>query len=232
MKVSAIIPVAGRGKRFGGKTPKQFLNIGDQSIIEITLKKFLSHDSINHGVVLVSDRELEFSRNVFLQIDGFEEKFKIVIGGKKRQDSVYNGLKNIPSDTDIVIIHDGVRPLVSSQLITQSIQTASATGACIAATPVKDTIKRVQNETIIETISRDHLWQAQTPQAFKYSVLKDAHNKAKKAGFYSTDDSSLVEWYGHPVNIILGEYSNIKITTTIDLNLSQLLYQKVPLKCE
>ena len=228
MKVSAIIPVAGRGKRFGGKTPKQFLNIGDQSIIEITLKKFLSHDAINHGVVVVSDREVEFSRNLFRQIDGFEKKFKIVIGGNKRQNSVYNGLENIPSDTDIVIIHDGVRPLVSSQLITKSIQTASATGACIAATPVKDTIKRVQNETIIETISRDHLWQAQTPQAFKYSVLKEAHKKAKEAGFYSTDDSSLVEWNGHPVNIILGEYSNIKITTTIDLNLSRLLYQKVP----
>jgi len=230
MNVSAIIPVAGQGKRFGGKTPKQFQKIGDQSIIEITLRKFVSLDEISHGVVVVSDSDVDFSRNLFRQIDGFENKFKIVIGGKKRQDSVYNGLKIIPSDTDIVVVHDGVRPLVSSQLITKSIQTAFATGACIAAIPVKDTIKRVQNDTVIETIPRDHLWQVQTPQSFRYSVLKEAHEKAKKTGFYSTDESSLVEWNGHPVNIILGEYSNIKITTKIDLELSLLLYEKESLK--
>ena len=230
MNVSAIIPVAGQGKRFGGKTPKQFQKIGDQSIIEITLRKFVSLDEISHGVVVVSDSDVDFSRNLFRQIDGFENKFKIVIGGKKRQDSVYNGLKIIPSDTDIVVVHDGVRPLVSSQLITKSIQTAFATGACIAAIPVKDTIKRVQNDTVIETIPRDHLWQVQTPQSFRYSVLKEAHEKAKETGFYSTDESSLVEWNGHPVNIILGEYSNIKITTTVDLELSLLLYQKVSSK--
>jgi len=226
MKVSAIIPVAGQGKRLGGKTPKQFLKISDQTIIEITLKKFISLDKINHGVVVVSGSDINFSRNHFQQIHGFEKKFKIVKGGKKRQDSVYNGLKNIPSDTDIVVVHDGVRPLVSSQLITKSIQKALITGACIAAIPVKDTIKRAQNDLVIETIPRDYLWQVQTPQSFRYSVLKEAHEKAKKTGFYSTDDSSLVEWSGHPVNIILGEYSNIKITTTIDYELSMLLYQK------
>jgi 2-C-methyl-D-erythritol 4-phosphate cytidylyltransferase len=230
MKISAIIPVAGQGKRFGGKTPKQFLTINNQSIIEITLKKFVSLDNINDGVVVVSESDIDFSRDLFRKIDGFENKFKVVKGGKKRQDSVYNGLQIIPSDTDIVVVHDGVRPLVSSQLITKSIQNALVTGACIAAIPVKDTIKRAQNDTVIETIPRDNLWQVQTPQSFRYSVLKEAHEKAKKIGFYSTDDSSIVEWNGHPVNIIIGEYSNIKITTKGDLELSLLLYQKESLK--
>jgi 2-C-methyl-D-erythritol 4-phosphate cytidylyltransferase len=227
MIVSAIIPVAGQGKRFSGKTPKQFLKIGGRPIIEITLQKFVSHREINHGIVVVPENEIDFSHSLFRRIDGFDKKFKIISGGKERQDSVYNGLMRIPPNTDIVVVHDGVRPLVSSQLISNSIKTAIQTGACIAALPVKETIKRVKNETVLETISRDHLWQVQTPQTFKHSILKEAHEKARETDFYSTDESSLVEWNGHPVNIIQGEYSNIKITTNDDLELSQFLYQKV-----
>lgn len=226
MIVSAIIPVAGQGKRFGGQTPKQFLDIGGQSIIEITLQKFVSHDEINHGVVVVSENDMDFSENLFRRIRDFEKKFKVISGGKERQDSVYNGLESIPSNTDIVIVHDGVRPLVSSQLISKSINKAYKMGACVAALPVKDTIKRAENETVLETISRDDLWQVQTPQSFNYSILKEAHQKARENEFYSTDDSSLVEWHGHPVSIILGESNNIKITTNADLELSRLLYQK------
>ncbi len=227
MVVSAIIPVAGQGKRFGGNTPKQFLKIGGQPIIEITLQKFVSLDEINHGVVIVAENEIDSSRNLFRHIDGFDEKFKIISGGVERQDSVYSGIKSIPPDTDIVVVHDGVRPLVSSQLISKSIQTAVETGACIAALPVNDTIKRVIQDTVLETIPRDQLWQVQTPQTFKYSILREAYEKARETDFYSTDESALVEWNGHPVKIILGEYSNIKITSTVDLELSRLLYQEV-----
>jgi len=229
MTVSAIIPVAGQGKRFGGKTPKQFLKIGEQSIIEMTLKKFISLADINHGVVVVPENEIDFSEKIFRQIIGFDQKFKITSGGEERQDSVFNGLNKIPPDTDIVVVHDGVRPLVSSQLISQSIKTAIKTGACIAALPVKETVKRVENGTVIETIPRDQLWQVQTPQTFKYSVLKEAHERARMMTYYSTDESALVEWNGHPVSVIPGEFKNIKITTTADLELARLLYQKVAL---
>ena len=227
MIVSAIIPVAGQGRRFGGKTPKQFLKIGSKSIIEITLQKFVSLDEINHGVIVVPENEIDLSENIFRNISGFDKKFKIIGGGKERQDSVYNGLENIPPDTDIVVVHDGVRPLVSSQLISKSIKSAVETGACIAALPVKDTIKRVENGIVKETIPRDQLWLVQTPQTFKYSILKEAHEKARKIDYYSTDESSLVEWNQHPVYVIPGEFSNIKITTMADLELSRLLYQKV-----
>ena len=226
MTVSAIIPVAGQGIRFGGKTPKQFLKIGNQSIIEITLKKFISLVEINHGIVVVPENDIGFSEKKFRQIIGFDQKFKITSGGEERQDSVYNGLNNIPPDTDIVVVHDGVRPLVSSQLISQSIKTAVNRGACITALPVKDTIKRVENGTVMETIPRDNLWQVQTPQAFKYSLLKESHEKARVMNYYSTDEAALVEWNGHPVTVIPGEFNNIKITTTADLELARLLYQK------
>jgi len=225
MIVSAIIPVAGLGKRFGSNTPKQFQKIGGQPIISITLQKFVSLNEINHGVVVVAENEMDSSRNLLRHIKGFNDKFEIISGGVERQDSVYNGLKNVPPESDIVVVHDGVRPLVSSQLIIKSIQTAVESGACIAALPVKDTIKRVTNDTVLETIPREHLWQVQTPQAFKYTVLMEAHEKARDVNFYSTDESALVEWSKHPVKIILGENQNIKVTTSADLELCRLYYK-------
>jgi 2-C-methyl-D-erythritol 4-phosphate cytidylyltransferase len=224
MLVSAIIPVAGHGKRFGGETPKQFLKIGDQTIAEMTIRKFVSIAEIDSGVVVVSETERATCEKLFRTIKGFEKKFKIVIGGVERQDSVYNGLKVLPPGTDIVIVHDGVRPLASSHLIINSIQSAVKTGACIAAIPVKDTIKRVKDSKVLETIPRKDLWQIQTPQSFRYDILMDAHEKAKRANYYSTDESALVEWSGHRVTIIPGEPQNIKITTRADLELSMLYY--------
>jgi 2-C-methyl-D-erythritol 4-phosphate cytidylyltransferase len=225
MVVAAIIPVAGQGKRFGGKTPKQFLKIGNESIIEITLKKFISLAEIDYGIIVVPESERPASEDLFSKIDGFDRKFKIVTGGIERQDSVYNGLRKVPSGTNIVLVHDGVRPLVSSRLIRNSINSAIKTGACIAALPVKDTIKRVKNDTVLETIPREHLWQVQTPQAFRYSVLMSAHEKARGENFYSTDESALVEWSGHPVSIVPGEHQNIKITTAADLEICRLYYK-------
>lgn len=229
MIVSAIIPVAGLGKRFGGKTPKQFLKIADQSIIEITLRKFISVEEINTGVVVVSEKEKSSSQIQFSNIKGFDQKFSIISGGIQRQDSVFNGLQNISPETDIVVVHDGVRPLVSSRLIRNSIKSAHENGACIAALPVKDTIKRVQNSMVQETIPRENLWQVQTPQTFKYSLLMQAHEKARKANFYSTDESALVEWSGHQVTVIPGEPHNIKITTSDDLNLCRY-YRELEIK--
>ena len=224
MIVSAIIPVAGLGKRFGADTPKQFLKIADQSIIEITLRKFISVEEINTGVVVVSEKEKASSQIHFTKIEGFDQKFSIISGGIERQDSVYNGLQNIPPETDIVVVHDGVRPLVSSRLIRNSIKSAQENGACIAALPVKDTIKHVHNSVVRETIPRENLWQVQTPQTFRYSILMQAHEKARKANFYSTDESAIVEWCGHQVTVIPGEPHNIKITTPADLDLGRLYY--------
>jgi len=226
MIVSAIIPVAGKGKRFGGLVPKQYMDIHGQPAIALTLQKFVSLAEIDHGVVVVADDEKENTRKVLSHIDGFENKFEIVTGGKERQDSVYCGIQKISPETDIVIVHDGVRPLVSSALILESIKTAAEYGACVVGVPVKETIKQVENDTVIKTLPRDLLWQIQTPQSFKYSILKKAHEQAKAADFYSTDESALVEWIGYPVRVIRGEYTNIKLTNMEDLELVRTIIRK------
>jgi 2-C-methyl-D-erythritol 4-phosphate cytidylyltransferase len=165
---------------------------------------------------------MERTAALLSNINGFKDKFKIVAGGPERQDSVYNGLMNLETDSQIVIVHDGVRPLVSRDTLLESIRVAQKAGACIAAVPVKDTLKRTQEHKIIETVSRSDLWHAQTPQTFQYSILLQAHKKAKAENFYATDEAALVEHLGHPVSIIKGDYKNIKITTVEDLEIVRM----------
>ena len=226
MIISVIIPVAGRGVRFGGPIPKQYLNLNDHPIISLTIGKFVSLPVINYGVVVAAQEEIDNIRCLLSEIEGFLDKFQIVAGGNERQDSVYQGLKTIPSETDVVIVHDGVRPLVTTEMIHTSIQTAVESGACVMAVPVKETIKRVVDQQVLETIPRKDLWQIQTPQTFKYHILMDAHERAKKANYYSTDESALVEWCGYPVRVIKGKYSNIKITTEEDLAIARVFEQE------
>jgi len=226
MKICAIIPVAGHGERFASKIPKQYHEIYGQPIITITLRKFLAIEEISSGIVVAAPEEVKHIESILQVLEGFKEKYKIVVGGKQRQDSVYNGLKSIGSEMDIVIVHDGVRPLVSKQIIMASIRSAEKYGACITAVPVKDTIKRVQNNKVLSTLFRDDLWQVQTPQTFHYNILKKAHEQAKLKKFYSTDEAGLIEWLGYPVNVIPGEYKNIKVTTADDIKLIEGLYNE------
>jgi 2-C-methyl-D-erythritol 4-phosphate cytidylyltransferase len=226
MKICAIIPVAGRGKRFASKTPKQYHKIYGQPIITITLQKFLSIEDISCGIVVAAPEEMNRVEKLLQALKGFKEKYKIAVGGKQRQDSVYNGLMCISSDTDIVIVHDGVRPLISKKIIKESIRSAKKYGACITAVPVKDTIKRVQDNKVLSTLFRENLWQVQTPQTFQFNILKNAHEQAKIKNYYSTDEAGLVEWIGHPVHVITGDYKNIKVTTADDIKLVEGLYNE------
>jgi 2-C-methyl-D-erythritol 4-phosphate cytidylyltransferase len=226
MKISAIIPVAGEGKRFAGRVAKQFVKINGQPLLALTLRTIISVREIREGVVVATEHEIERTLQILGHLAGFKEKFKIVAGGKERQDSVYNGLITIDPNSDIVVVHDGVRPLVTAEIITASIKAASETGACVVAVPVKDTIKRVVDNKVVETLSREQLWQVQTPQAFKYQILIAAHQRARKEKWYATDEAALVERAGYPVSVIRGEYSNIKITTFDDLKIAQMLLNR------
>jgi 2-C-methyl-D-erythritol 4-phosphate cytidylyltransferase len=154
-------------------------------------------------------------------------KGSIVTGGKERQDSVYNGLQSLADDTDIVLVHDGVRPLVTHKIIRESLRVAERDGACIAAVPVKDTIKRVQNNVVQKTLNRAELWQVQTPQTARYQWLMAAHSAARQQNYYTTDEAALLEWHGYPVSVINGDYNNIKITTPEDLAIARVIYQEV-----
>ena len=220
MKVSAIIPAAGQGTRMGSSTPKQYLLLKGQPILHHTLLAFETCGYVNSVTLVVPPNDLEQARKRWLK--DYKIVKNIIAGGKQRQDSVYKGFKAIPADTDIVIVHDGVRPFVTSELIRRCIETAQEFGAAITAIRVSDTIKQVNDEYFVtRTVDRNGLWRVQTPQAFQYAILDQAFQKAVNDSYYGTDEGSLLEHAGNKLKIVGGSELNIKITCKEDLILGE-----------
>ncbi len=217
MKVTAIIVAAGKSKRIKDKIPKQFMEIGGKPLLCHTLESFEKCEEIDEILLVVPEDWLTFSSTELVDKYDFRKINKVIAGGDKRQDSVYKGLSAIPRDTSIVVIHDGVRPLVRVSRIRESIRLCQECKAVILAVPIKETVKRIEGDSVLTTLNRERLWSAQTPQTFEYKLLLDAYEKAKLDGFVGTDDASLVERMGIEVKILEGDYDNIKITTPEDL---------------
>ena len=222
MKVSAIIPAAGMGIRMGSDVPKQFLLLDGKPILHHTLSAFNQCSIVDEIILVVSEKEVTKAQQ---EIQGSHPKVtKIIAGGKERQDSVGNGVQSLDSDTDIVVIHDGVRPFISPDLIRETVEAARDFGSAITAIPVSDTIKKVNVEGRVErTVDRGGLWRVQTPQTFQVSLLKEAFEKARSDNFYGTDESSLIEHLGKEVKVIPGSEFNIKITRSEDLILGETI---------
>lgn len=221
MSVCAIIAAGGRGKRMNASIAKQFLTIKGRPILYYTLSTFEFVEKLQEIILVVGGADLEYARKEVIEKYRFK-KVKIVEGGAERQDSVYNGLKEVSPTTDIVVIHDGVRPFVTREIIRKSIEAAEKYDAVGVAVPVKDTIKVVGESNIIKsTPDRKTLWAMQTPQTFKYNIILQAHEKARREGFYGTDDTVLVERMGLAVRVIEGSYENIKITTPEDIVIAE-----------
>jgi len=220
--VSAIILAAGLGKRMGGNTMKQYLQVGCRPVIVQTLLVFEKSLIVDEVILVSPESELASSMR-FVKEAGLHKVVKILAGGKERQDSVRNGLHAVSKKSGIVIIHDGVRPFVTEKIISDVVAAAEASGAALAAVPVKDTVKEAAGKVVNRTIPRDKLWLAQTPQAFRYEVIKAAFENADINGLRGTDDASLVEAAGNKVSIVMGSYSNIKITTPEDLRYAKML---------
>ena len=218
MKVKVIIPASGSGERFGGKTPKQFLKIGNKEIIAHTLEKF-------NRIKLIDEIIISTKLEHFVKVSSVIKKYnltkvkKIVEGGSRRQDSVYNALLNLEcKDDDLILIHDAVRPFISSKKINEIISEAKNGDGVILGLPVSETVKRVDGKSnVSETIDRNNLWMIQTPQAFRYDVLKRSFEKANEENFTGTDESAIVENAGYLVKIITGERDNVKVTVKDDL---------------
>ncbi|WP_058486316.1 2-C-methyl-D-erythritol 4-phosphate cytidylyltransferase [Defluviitalea phaphyphila] len=222
--ITVIIPAAGQGKRMGKGVNKQYLKINNKPIIVHTIEKFINSGLINDIIVVISKEEIEYFKKEIIQKYNLSKNLNIVEGGKERQESVYNGLKNISSKTDIVLIHDGARPFVSIEEIKKSIEGAKQYGSCVIAVKVKDTIKVSDEDGYIKnTPNRENLWSVQTPQAFKKHIIIKAYNKAEQDNFLGTDDAMLVERIGQKVKIIEGKYDNIKITTPHDLYIGEII---------
>lgn len=231
----AIIAAGGQGKRIEGvhpegihpegKLPKQFLMLKDRSILAHTVNKFEQCELIDEIILVVPENYLEFCSQKVVDKYGFKKVRRVISGGKERQDSVYSGLKACPNNTSVVVIHDGVRPLISPDKISESIKICQEKKSVVLAVPVKDTVKRVEHGNIITTLDRDRIWLTQTPQTFEYKLILDAYEKAQKDNFVGTDDSALVERLGHEVAILEGDYKNIKITTIGDLRVAEKLLE-------
>ena len=225
---SAIIVAAGKGMRMNTGRPKQYLTIADRPVLSHTLQRFLNCRQVGIVYLVVPQADIEFCRDVVLEPFHPDKPIRLVSGGAERQQSVFNGLKAAEGQIEdgLIIIHDGVRPLVQAKLIAECVRQAEKTGACIAGIPAYDTIKRVNHiEQITETVNRNGLWLAQTPQVFRYELIRKAHEKALAEGYTGTDDAGLVERLGHPVSIIPGSKANIKITTQEDLAVATALLQ-------
>jgi 2-C-methyl-D-erythritol 4-phosphate cytidylyltransferase len=211
--VTAIIVAGGKGKRMGQALNKQFIKIGGKEILARTIEVFQNLYEINEIIVVCAEGEIEYCKENIINKYGFSKVVKIVAGGMERQDSVRNGLINCNTKTNIVVIHDGARPFVTSNIIKESIKWARECGACTAAVPVNDTIKRVDEYMYsIDTPSREGLYAVQTPQAFRYDLILEGHNRAKDMDIFATDDTMLIEHMGIKVKIIDGSNTNIKIT--------------------
>jgi len=219
--VTAIFPAAGSSRRMSIKTNKNFLELVGEKILLRTLKTFSKVERINFFVVVVAENEVD-EVTKFLGAEKNLKPYKIVVGGSERQYSIANGLKFVPDDSEIILVHDAARPLVSLQTIENVIDAAEKFGGAIAAVHEKNTIKIIDSENFVrETPPRSEIVSVQTPQGFRKEILFRAYAAAEKENFLGTDDASLVERIGEKIKIVWSDYSNIKITTPEDLEIAK-----------
>lgn len=226
MIVTAIVPAAGAGIRFGGEVKKQFIALNGLPVLSHTLRALRASDALAAIIVVVPPGEESRGREA-LDLAGIDLETEVVPGGRTRQDSVYNGLQRAKAETDLVLIHDGVRPFVSREVVLATVEAAKEVGAAVAAVPVTDTIKCVNPDGFVtETLQRGQLWSIQTPQVFRYALLMQAHRAVREYGIVATDDAALVERIGGMVKVVRGSYENIKITSEEDLPLAGLILKR------
>jgi 2-C-methyl-D-erythritol 4-phosphate cytidylyltransferase len=217
-KVSAVIAAAGESRRMGG-VDKVFAPLGGRPALSYVLDAFEECESVNQIIVVVNKACLEKCRELIAEMK-YAKPVEVCAGGKRRQDSVAAGLKEL-KDCDWVVIHDGARPLVTRGLIEEGLEVAKETGAAVAAVPVTDTIKMAGDDKIVrQTLPRRNLWAVQTPQVFQADIISKAYQKAEGE---VTDDAALVEALGGKVKLYMGAYDNIKITTKKDLMIAEVL---------
>jgi 2-C-methyl-D-erythritol 4-phosphate cytidylyltransferase len=225
MKTEGIVVAAGSGTRMGSAIKKQYLPLCGEPILVRTLQTLVQVDAVERLILVVAEEDMEYVRDL-VDAAGLPKIGAIVPGGKERQDSVQAGLKALADSTEWVFVHDAARPLVSSPEVEKVLSAAREMGAATLGVPVKDTIKRVENGRVVETLQRELLWAVHTPQAFRRDWLEEAHRRTAKEGALGTDDASLVEWAGYPVAMVEGSYENLKITTPEDLAIAEMLWRR------
>ena len=225
MHVTAIIVAAGEGRRIGGQIPKAFLPIAGRPLVFRTLDRFFSTEGVEKVILVVADKQLRQSQALIQSDPNLSHRAWVLqAGGASRQESVSRGLERLDSDCEIVAIHDGARPFVSSSLIKRCFDEACRVGAVITGVPVNNTIKVVSDKYWVETTpARNTLWEIQTPQVFRKEIIVKAYDWGLRQTIEATDDAMLVERIGQPVFLLEGERTNIKITVPEDILLAEAL---------
>ncbi|MFF2094470.1 2-C-methyl-D-erythritol 4-phosphate cytidylyltransferase [Paenibacillus sp. NPDC058174] len=225
-KWGVVVVAAGRGSRMGTAESKQYLPLRGKPILIHTLELFQSMEEIAEIALVVGGDDVERCSRLVSE-HGLDKVSAVVSGGGERQHSVYAGIAALPPAAEWVMVHDGVRPLVTPEAVRACCAAAERVGAAVLAVPVKDTIKQVdETGLIVSTPDRRSLWAIQTPQAFRRELLVAAHERAQAEGYLGTDDAMVVEWTGAAVTIAEGDYTNIKITTPEDLPWAEFLLEK------
>ena len=236
MKIAVIVPAAGLGTRMGkssaektGTSRKQFMLLDGSPILLHTVRKFAASNRVSEIAVAVRAEDLDWVRDM-LKREFPGRRVRVVQGGNSRQESVQNGLASVDRDTDLVAVHDAVRPFIDLEIIDKVLDAAAETGAAIVAVAPVDTVKQVNRGTghvrVRATLPRDRLVLAQTPQVFRYDLLNRAFQSAREDGFIGTDEASLVERLDVEVTVVLGSDRNIKITKPADMDLARLFLQE------
>jgi len=226
-RIAAILPAAGMGTRMGAETPKQFLELNGTPIVILSLRRIASCPLVTD--LIVATRADEVQRlEARIAKEKFKQPVRVVKGGDSRQDSVAAALREVPNDTEIVLVHDAVRPFVTVEQITRVIEEARGCQAAILGIPAMDTVKEVKRASLPEdvalitgTIPRERLVLAQTPQGFATKLLKEAFARAQSDGVSASDEAGLVERLGHDVHVVLGSERNMKITKPADMELAR-----------
>jgi len=220
--VSAIIVAAGKGTRMGSEMPKQYMTIAGKTILDTTLYKFEKSNEIDEIILVVNKEDLDYV-NSEIAIS-YDKITHVIPGGKTRTESVFEGIKAVRNDCGILLIHDGVRPFVSYNLISTRIENAFLYKACIPVIDIVDTIKEVSKGGFVQkTLDRTQLKSVQTPQSFDFDTIRECYFNAVMEDETFTDDASIVEYYGYKVKTIEGLPRNIKITTSLDLRVAEIL---------
>ncbi|MDL2268358.1 2-C-methyl-D-erythritol 4-phosphate cytidylyltransferase [Desulfosarcina sp. OttesenSCG-928-A07] len=226
--VSAVIVAGGSGLRMGAPVKKQYLSLSGTPIVVHTLKALDRFSALNRMVLVVPEADLDWCQDHLIVPFSFDHPVHLTSGGRERQDSVMRGLAALAGGgNDIVMIHDGVRPFVRTSLMEKLVDHAKRTGACIPVVPATDTLKQ-GDETgmIIRTLDRRNIYLAQTPQVFRLDMIRKAYQNLPKSGVTVTDDASVAEVAGNPVQMIPGDPFNIKITTPADLIIARVIHQE------
>lgn len=218
---TGLVTAAGRGVRLGSRQPKVLVPVAGLPLLAHTLKAFQRAATIDQVVLVVAKEILEAVDKEVVKSYGLNKVSRIVPGGATRQESVQLGLQSVEPRCRLVAIHDGARPLVTPELIDQTVALADQHGAAAAAVRPTDTIRRGEGQVFQVTLDREKLWLMQTPQVFSYSLILEAHRRAHDQGLKGTDDVALVEALGHPVHVVQGRYDNIKVTRPEDLRFAE-----------